>query len=73
MWCRVPKYGHLLDTSRDMLGQEVMCPHCDAQYSLREKDSEEYQHRRAQQLGARERKIGKLWLNFAIITGVLVL
>ena len=65
--------GHLLDTPRDMLDQEVMCPHCDAQFLLRETDSEEYQRRRAQQLEARDAKIGKLWLNFAIVTGVLVL
>jgi hypothetical protein len=55
-----------------MLGQDVLCPHCQVQFRLREKDSVEYKRRRDQELERRERKAGKMWLNYAIIAAVLV-
>ncbi len=64
--------GHELETPRDMLGQDVLCPHCQVQFRLREKDSVEYKRRREQELERRERKAGKMWLNYAIIAAVLV-
>ncbi len=35
--------GHVLDTPLDMIGEEVLCPHCGAQFRLRNEDSREYQ------------------------------
>jgi hypothetical protein len=64
--------GHELETPRDMLNQDVLCPHCNVQFRLREKDSVEYKRRREQELERRERKAGKMWLNYAIVAAVLV-
>jgi uncharacterized Zn-finger protein len=64
--------GHELETPRDMLGQDVLCPHCNVQFRLREKDSVEYKRRRALELERKERKAGKMWLNYAIVAAVLV-
>lgn len=64
--------GHELETPRDMLGQDVLCPHCNVQFRLREKDSVEYRRRRAQELERKERNAGKMWLNYAIVAAVLV-
>ncbi len=65
--------GHVLDTPRDMIGQAVMCPHCDAEFRLRESDSEEYQRRKKAAQERRERKAGNLWLNWSIVIAVIVL
>jgi DNA-directed RNA polymerase subunit RPC12/RpoP len=65
--------GHELDTPRDMLGQEVLCPHCSAQFLLREKDSVEYKRKKQTETEAKDRKRGQLWLNWAIAIAVLVL
>jgi hypothetical protein len=64
--------GHELETPREMLNQDVLCPHCNVQFRLREKDSVEYKRRRQQEVERRERKAGKMWLNYAIVAAVLV-
>jgi hypothetical protein len=64
--------GHELETPREMLNQDVLCPHCNVQFRLREKDSVEYKRRRQQELDHRDRKAGKMWLNYAIVAAVLV-
>jgi hypothetical protein len=64
--------GHELETPREMLNQDVLCPHCNVQFRLREKDSVEYKRRREQELERRDRKAGKMWLNYAIVAAVLV-
>ena len=38
---------HLLLSPADMLGQDVLCPECHVQFRLRERDSVEYQQKRA--------------------------
>lgn len=60
--------GHELETPFDMLGQDVLCPHCGAQFYLREEDSVE--HRVRQEELDVER--GKFWFNWAIAAAVLV-
>lgn len=64
--------GHELETPYDMLGQDVMCPHCDAQFHLREKDSVEYKRKRERKAQIREEKLGKAWLNWAIAIAIIV-
>jgi rubredoxin len=68
--------GHQLDAPFEMLGQDVLCPHCEVQFRLREVDSLEYKVRLAQ---ARERAeaieehaVGEAWLKWAIVVSVLV-
>ena len=65
--------GHELETPLEMLGQDVLCPHCGAQFHLRRKDSIEYKRKREQDLEQREHKLGKAWLNWAVVIAVLVL
>lgn len=60
--------GHELETPFDMLGQEVLCPHCGAQFRLRNEDSREYHEK----LDKRERERGKFWFNWAITAAVLI-
>ena len=55
-----------------MLGQDVMCPHCEVQFHLREKDSVEYKLKRERKAQIREEKLGKAWLNWAIAIAVIV-
>jgi hypothetical protein len=65
--------GHVLETPRDMLGQDAMCPHCQAEFRLRVEDSQEYQRERTEQRERREQTLGKAWLHWAIATAVVVL
>jgi len=64
--------GHVLETPRDMLGQDAMCPYCQVQFRLRVEDSQEYRRERAEQRERREQKLGKAWLHWAIATAVVV-
>jgi hypothetical protein len=65
--------GHELDTPREMLNQEVLCPHCGAQFLLREQDSVEFKRKKQAATEAKDRKLGQTWLNWAIAIAVLVL
>ena len=68
-----PQCKQPLETPVEMLGQEVLCPYCKAQFPLRRSESIEYKRRREQEKEIRERKAGREWLNYAIIAVVLVL
>ena len=65
--------GHELEVPPEMLGQDVMCPHCSVQFLLREKDSVEAKRRKQEQLELKDYKAGKTWLMWAVIFGVLVI
>jgi hypothetical protein len=64
--------GHELETPVEMLEQEVLCPQCNAQFRLRRKDSVEYKKKKEQDEAIRLEKVGRLWLNWAIVAIVLV-
>ncbi len=64
--------GHELETPADMLGQYVMCPECQAQFQLAERDSREYQRRQQIEQEARETRLERFWLNWAIALVLLV-
>jgi len=64
--------GHSLETPRDMLGQEAMCPFCQAQFRLRLQDSVEYKRQRAEEEERRERQLGQTWLRWSIAVAVAV-
>lgn len=64
--------GHELDTPQEMLGQEVLCPQCGVQFELREKDSVEYKESLIAERDRRDRQVGKMWLNSAIVIGVII-
>lgn len=64
--------GHQLETPREMLGQEALCPFCRVQFRLRLEDSIEYRAEKAEDQQRRERRTGQLWLRFAIGAAVVV-
>ena len=68
--------GHLLDAPIEMLGQDVLCPHCEVQFRLLEMNSLEYRER---QTAAREHAeaiedyaVGEVWLKWAIAVSLFV-
>lgn len=65
--------GHELEVTVDLLNQYVECPHCQAQFHLRERDSVEYKRKMAIQNEARWESRGNAWLNWAIIFAVVAL
>lgn len=67
-----PKCKQVLESPLEMLDQDVICPHCQAQFTLRRRDSVEYKRKKQQEQEIRERKVGNAWLNWAIVVAVLV-
>lgn len=64
--------GHILETPAEMIGQHAMCPHCQAQFELREKDSNEYKERRRREIERHDAVVGEKWLKRAIWIAVAV-
>jgi len=64
--------GHELETPREMLGQEALCPFCRAQFVLRMEESREYMAYKAAEEARRQERLGKLWLRWAIAAAVVV-
>jgi len=61
--------GHELEVPLDMIGQRAMCPHCGAEFRLRQEKSAEY----IRQQELIDRKRGEFWFRLAIIAaGVVV-
>jgi len=67
-----PQCQKMLETPVEMLDQEVLCPHCQAQFQLRRRDSVEFKRKREQEAEIKEFKAGRTWLNLAIVAVVLV-
>jgi uncharacterized Zn finger protein (UPF0148 family) len=67
-----PECKEVLETPVEMLDQDVMCPHCEAQFRLRRRDSEEFKRKKEQERQIKERKADRAWLNWAIVVVVLV-
>jgi hypothetical protein len=65
--------GHELEVPLDMLGQDVMCPHCQTQFRLRDKDSVEYKEKKRKELELKDYKSGQLWMMWAVVVAVVVL
>jgi hypothetical protein len=64
--------GHELETPVDMLDQEVLCPHCNAQFKLKRTNSVEFKTKKEREEKLRLEKTGNLWLTWAIVAVVLV-
>lgn len=65
--------GHELEVPPEMLGQDVLCPHCQTQFRLRDKDSVEFKTKKRKELELKDYKSGQLWMTWAIVIGVVVL
>ena len=55
--------GHELETPREMLGQDAMCPYCQTQFRLRIEDSVEYRKEQEEARMRRDMQIGKSWIH----------
>jgi len=64
--------GHELETPREMLGQEALCPFCDKQFRLRLEKSVEYIKEQAEQERCEDLKLGRVWINVSIVLAALV-
>ena len=60
--------GHELETPVEMLGQDVLCPHCGAQFHLRREDSVEAEQERE----LREQRRAEAWFRWSIAAAVIV-
>lgn len=60
--------GHELETPLDMIGQEVLCPHCSAQFRLRNEDSVEFKEYQEKL----DIKRSRFWFNVSIAAAVVV-
>jgi hypothetical protein len=64
--------GHVLETPPEMVGEEVICPHCSRQFTLREKDSQEYKRKRREDQEKRDIRAGKNWFTWAVLIAAVV-
>jgi len=64
--------GHQLETPREMLGQDAMCPYCQTVFRLRFEDSLEYRRQKEEERLRREQKLGRAWLHWSIAAAVVV-
>lgn len=58
--------GHELQTPSDMLGQQALCPYCNAQFELKYENSVEYREEQEAAARRREQELNKFWLTWAI-------
>ncbi len=66
--------GHILETPEDMLDQDVLCPFCETQFTLRKFQSVEETEKRERERAIRDERAGQLWLKWAIgIAAVVIL
>jgi hypothetical protein len=63
--------GHVLETPREMLGEDAMCPFCQVAFRLRWEDSVEYRKAKEDEILRREQRRGKQWLQWSIAIAVV--
>lgn len=64
--------GHELETPRQMLGQEAICPFCGVQFRLRWEATVEYRREKELEEERRLARQSKLWLQWSIAAAVVV-
>lgn len=64
--------GHELKAKTAMLGQQVVCPKCNAVFELRLENSREHRKEQAQQQEHREAAMAAKWLRRAIVAAVFI-
>lgn len=65
--------GHELETPREMLGQDALCPYCQVQFRLRFEDSVEYRREKAAEEERRMAKASRAWMQWSIAAAAVVL
>lgn len=64
--------GHELETPREMLGQEAICPFCQVQFRLRWEDSAEYHREKQLEVERHLARQSRLWMQWSIAAAVAV-
>jgi len=64
--------GHVLETPREMLGTDAMCPFCQTVFHLTYEASQEYQEKRRREIELAERRAALFWIRLAIAAAILV-
>jgi len=59
--------GHLLETPPEMIGEDVMCPHCGVQFKLFAKNSVEHKRKKREEQERADYKSGKTWFTWAVV------
>jgi len=67
-----PQCQKVLETPVEMLHQDVVCPHCQAPFSLHLRDSIEYKKKKERQQRVKERRMNYGWLIGGIAVVALV-
>ncbi len=65
--------GHILETPKEMLNQEAICPVCEAEFVLRWDRSIEGRREKALKEEREQRRLGNFWMNWAIAAAVIIL
>lgn len=65
--------GHVLKTKRSMLGQQVVCPHCNEFFTLEETASLEYKEEAARRRAREDEERAQKWLWRAIYSAIFIL
>ena len=65
--------GHELEVPREMLDQAALCPQCNSQFKLRERDSLEYKRKKVIREEQQERRTSNAWLHWIVGISVVVL
>ncbi len=65
--------GHELETPREMLGQDAICPYCQMQFRLRFEDSLEYRKEKEAERERMDMRKGKAWMQWSIAAAVVVI
>ncbi len=65
--------GHELEVPREMLEQTALCPHCNSQFKLRERDSVEAKRKKVIREEQQERQTSNTWLHWIVGISVAVL
>jgi|GEM_PF-870205 len=64
--------GHIRKIQEKMIGQQAVCPTCNAFYLLKITDSQEYRQEMNRRQDEKDAKQAKLWLRWAIVAAVCV-
>jgi hypothetical protein len=64
--------GHELETPESMIGRDVLCPYCRAEFRVQFRDSREYRAEQQQQRMRREQRIGKAWMTWSLVAAAVV-
>jgi len=63
--------GHILETPREMLGRDAMCPFCSQVFRLEFQNSLEYRHEQEHRAAREAERVARFWLQWAIAAAMV--